>query len=134
MLSSNNIVYLAGSYLTPAATTPLIAYPSAVTFQSDPVPVHGVYGAAFQIIWPATGSPVGTFKLQSSCDPERVYMVPDATVINWTDIANATVSVTAAGGNGTTEAFSASRWFRLVYTAGSGSGIFTVRCNIKSMH
>lgn len=134
MLSANVLIYLAGSYATPAAKTQLKTYTSSISFNSDPIPVHGVYGCSLQIVWPATGSPVGTFKLQSSNDVEAFYMTPDASVVNWTDVTGATVSIIAAGGTGTIEAFSASRWFRLAYTAGSGTGTFSVNSNIKSMH
>lgn len=125
--------YLAGSRTSTSTGTQIVAYISSISFNTDPMPIHGVYGYSLQISWPATGSPVGVFKIQHSDDPEMFEMQIDPSITTWTDVTNATVSVTAGGGNGIIEVFSASRWVRLVYTAGSGTGTFTVRGHIKSM-
>lgn len=109
-------------------------YSTSGSFSSNPIAIHGVYGYSLGFIWPATGSPVGTVKVQHSVDFELdAQMIPDGNVVNWTDVPSATISVIAGGGNGIIEVFSASRWMRLVYTAGSGSIIATARFHAKSM-
>lgn len=103
------------------------------TITSNPIRLDQIYGYAVQAIY--TGSPVGTLKLQASCDtPPNQSQVsnggPD-TVTNWTDITNATQAVTSAGNfifnvNG---AFY--NYVRLVYTNTSGTGALTAQICIK---
>lgn len=77
-----------------------------------------MYGYSIQAVW--TGTPTGTFKLQASCDPCNPYEPNQYVPINWTDIANSSAAVSAAG-NFTWNIFWASyNWVRMVYTDGSG--------------
>jgi hypothetical protein len=108
-------------------------YASSQSFNTNPMPIHGVYGYSFQISWPATGSPVGVFQAQHSDDYEFNSMMPDSSVATWTNVTGATVSPATVAGNGIIEVFSASRWVRLTYTVTSGTGTFTIRSHIKSM-
>lgn len=85
------------------------------------------WGYSIQAIF--TGSPVGAIKLQGSSDP-----VPDANfaaanypVVNWTDIANSSTSVTGSGTVAYDVVKSAYNWVRVVYTASSGTGTITVQ-------
>jgi hypothetical protein len=50
---------------------------------------------AIQIVF--TGSPNGSFKLQASCDEPKKGDESNTEVVNWTDIANSTQDITAAG-------------------------------------
>jgi len=86
-----------------------------------------VWGYSIQAIF--TGSPVGTLKLQGSSDP-----VPDANfsaanypVVNWTDIAGSSNSVTGAGTIAYDVSRSAYSWVRAIYTPTSGTGTITVQ-------
>ena len=105
------------------------------TINSDPIALDQIYGFAVQAFW--TGTPVGNFKLQVSCDaPGDTTQTsnggPDK-VTNWTDL---TGSTQAAGGlsyfvwniNG---AFY--RYVRLVYTNTSGSGVLKAQICLKGV-
>lgn len=113
--------------------TEIVAYTNAGSFNSNPIPIHGVYGISIQVSNPSTGTPAGTWKLQTSDDYENnSTMAPDANIVTWNDVPSATVTISSAG-SGTMELFSASRWVRLVYTQSSGSITATVRVHMKSM-
>lgn len=92
-----------------------------------------VYGIAIQAVF--SGSPVGTVKLQGSCDHGGSGMPGqppnDAAVVNWNDIKDSSTAVTGAGivdwnYNGVFY-----NWIRLVYTATSGTGSLTVTVKTK---
>ncbi len=113
--------------------TVINAYVSAVTFNSSPIPIHKVYGISFQVSNPSTGTPAGTWSVQTCNDWEgNETMTPNANLVNWTTVSGLNVAISGAGG-GFLELFSAARWVRLVYTAGSGSITATATCHIKSM-
>lgn len=64
--------------------------------------LNDMQGFAIQIAF--TGTPTGTFKLQASCDPvPKANLVVQAngvvlyTPTNWTDVADSTFTVAAAG-------------------------------------
>lgn len=72
---------------------------------------------AIQIVF--TGTPTGTFKLQASND---VYPNPTPNVtwpVNWSDVANSSFSVAAAGNVMWTVEFPGYNYVRVVYTDGS---------------
>ena len=95
------------------------------------IPLNQIFGYAIQIFF--TGTPTGTFKLQSSCDANSGNTNP----VNWSDISKSTFSVTAAGDvewNVTDVGYT---WVRVVYTDGSSglsTAIITVaQINIKGI-
>lgn len=87
------------------------------TINSAALNLLQVYGYAIQVTF--TGTPTGTFKLQASCDPSS-NLNPSQIPSNWTDIADSSFAVTAAG-NYMWNIFEVMyNWVRLVYTDGSG--------------
>lgn len=76
----------------------------------------------------ATGSPVGVLKLQFSND--HAFASPNnQTPTNWSDIPNATVSISAAGVFAIPRTELCYQWIRAVYTFTSGTGAITVETN-----
>lgn len=80
-----------------------------------------------------TGAPVGTVKLQASLDyvPAGFPQITPAFSGNWTDVANSSTAISAAG----TVIWNAEdvgyNWVRLVYTKTSGTGALSARINCK---
>lgn len=94
---------------------------------SNPIRIDQIYGFAVQVVF--TGTPVGTFKLQGSCDStSRQTQVsnggPD-TVANWTDIADSSQSVSGAGSSMYNVVGAMYNYVRLVYTNTSSTGTIT---------
>lgn len=92
--------------------------------------------AAIQLVF--TGSPVGSFKLQASCDePRDSATTPSlvaAGVTNWTDISGSSVSISAAGDIMWNIENPGYNFIRVVWTRTSGSGSLTVaRINVKGI-
>lgn len=76
-----------------------------------------------------TGSPAGTFKLQASNDPGSINSsdaANQAPISNWTDVADSTITVAAAGDCMYTVENAGYNWVRVVWTPTSGSGSLTV--------
>ena len=102
------------------------------TIDSPAVPIFNTYGYAVQAVF--SGVPTGTLKLQASADPAVYAKTGTFTPANWTDIANSSVPVSAAGVfiwnfNG---AFY--NYVRLVYTDASGgtsTAVLNVNINCK---
>lgn len=99
---------------------------------SDAVLVIDLYGYCIQAV--ITGTPTGTLKLQASCDPFKYAQSTQPQVpTNWTDIADTSVAVSAAGStmwniNGAFYTF-----VRLVYTDGSsGSSTAVITANMTA--
>ena len=72
------------------------------TINSVAMQLENMFGFAIQIVF--TGTPTGSFKLQASCDPitkqNQIIGTNGAvtySVTNWSDVANSTFSVSAAG-------------------------------------
>lgn len=85
-----------------------------------------------------TGSPVGSFKLQASCDAGSPNASQQATlatgVSNWTDIASSSQAVSAAGNITWDVQNSGYNFVRVVWTYSSGSGTITsARINTKGV-
>lgn len=118
--------------LQPSATTSLGA---SANFPA--VWLGHVVNFSIQVVF--TGTPVGVFKLQASDDQGQ----PDggtgtaglATgVTNWTDIADSSQSISAAGDMTWNYANAGFRFVRVVYTRTSGTGTVTsARCSIKGV-
>lgn len=64
-----------------------------------------------------SGSPVGTFKLQSSADVTEV----ESELVNWDDIPDSSQAISAAGTH-TWNINARYKWIRVVYTRSSGTG------------
>ena len=98
------------------------------TLNSQALQLLNMYGYAIQIVF--TGTPTGSFKLQSSCDP--IYKgAPgqQATPTNWTDVANSAQSVSAAGNIIWNVSDVLYNYVRVVYTdtsSGSSTAVITV--------
>lgn len=84
---------------------------------SSPMQLQEMYGFTIQATY--TGTPTGTFKLQVSSDPVNKNGIGSAAPTNWTDLANSSAAVSAAGNYmwNVTDVFF--NWVRLIYTDGS---------------
>lgn len=101
-----------------------------------PVYLGHILNYSIQLVF--TGSPTGTFKLQASNDPGRPSGASDTEVqiglSNWTDIADSTQAISAAGDHTWTVENAGYSWVRVVYTFASGSGSLTsARCVVKGL-
>jgi len=96
----------------------------------NPVDLSTISAISLQSV--STGDCTGTVKLQVSNDPGPKTPGGPKTVTNWTDLASATISVTAASKLILAKTEVAYQWVRVVYTASGGaSGTLNVR--LKSM-
>jgi len=86
------------------------------TINSTPIQVYNCFVYAIQIVF--TGTPTGGFKLQSSNDP--AFSSQPGYPANWTDIANSTFTVSAAGNVEWNVEQVGYNWVRVVYTDSSG--------------
>jgi hypothetical protein len=85
-----------------------------------------------------TGTPTGSFKLQISNDEGNPSAAKeedrDFGIVNWTDMADSTQSISAAGNHAYEVQNAGHRWVRLVYTATLGPGTITsARFNVKGI-
>lgn len=101
---------------------------SNTTVYTEAVPLTHIIGFAIQVVW--TGTPVGDFSLECSCDDPQGVEVPT----HWDAIADTTVA--AGGGVGSftynvREVFY--KWVRLKYVGSSSTGTATARINIKGI-
>lgn len=82
---------------------------------------------AIQLVF--TGTPAGTFKLQASCDPANnvnpTVVVQQAELSHWTDIADSSQTISAAGNHMWTVQNAGYNWVRIVYTRSSSTGTLT---------
>ena len=106
--------------------------------------IPGVSDISCQAIF--TGSPVGTIKLQVSNDPQSPSKLsgvgqwfPDfnnianqANVTNWTDVANSSQAVSAAGTFTWDYPQCGFAWIRCVYVHSSGTGTVRMEMFAKS--
>lgn len=97
----------------------------AVSIQSETILIDQIYGFSIQAIF--TGSPNGNLKIQASCDDVQ----KSSDVTNFVDVAGASATITAAGSVIIQQQYAFYKWFRVVYTATSGSGNLTVNYNGK---
>ena len=97
------------------------------TINSQALELLNMYGYSIQVVF--TGTPTGTFKLQASSDPVNGVSSGLNTPVNWTDVANSSQSITAAG-NYMWNVFDVMyNWVRLVYqdtSGGTSTAIITV--------
>jgi len=97
----------------------------AASINSDAVLIDQIYGYAVQCVF--TGSPVGTLKIQTSCD----ILQGTEVVSTWTDLAGATFAVSAAGNASFNYDAQYYQYFRVVYTRTSGTGALSITYNGK---
>lgn len=101
----------------------------ASSFNSSEISLFNIYGWSAQFVF--TGSPVGTLKVQVSDDPGSENTGSNKAPTNWTDLANSSQSISAAGNISYNVNLSFYNWIRFVYAASSGSGSMTGRANLK---
>lgn len=89
------------------------------TINSSPMQLQLGFSYSVQIFF--TGTPTGTFKLQASNDPATFAVTTQniPTSLNWTDVANSSFTVAAAGNVMWDYSFPGYNWIRVVYTDGS---------------
>jgi len=98
---------------------------------SQAMQLQNMLGYAIQIFF--TGTPTGVFKLQSSCDNPASYTAggqiqPQFAPTNWTDIANSSFTVVAAGNVEWNTTWDMGSFVRVVYTddsSGTSTAIIT---------
>jgi hypothetical protein len=145
--------------MTPATSTPLFKAASTDGPPDTASPLDGTvaFSATFTTaaVWlgqaksfavvltcPSTGAPVGTVKLQASVDNARNDITtPDAAVSRWYDLTftdeSTGLPVTSQAVSGAStivfeELAAGYRWFRLVWTRGSGNITPTAFVQLKS--
>lgn len=103
---------------------------SQATLDSSLIHLDQNYGFSIQCIF--TGTPTGTLKIQGSNDVG--YDSNGGGVVNWSDIAGATIALTGAAGSGMFNLDATYyKWARLFYTRVAGSGTLTARLNSKGV-
>lgn len=109
--------------------------PMNANFASFALQCYDTFGYSIQAEW--TGTPTGTFKLQCSDDPvpQGPLSTPltGAAPTNWTDVADSSQAVSAAGNYTWNVSNVQYTWVRLVYTDGSsGMSTATFRARFNS--
>ena len=101
---------------------------------SNPIWLGHIVNYSLQIVF--TGTPGGNFRLQVSNDLGNPSAAKDvnvnADIQNWTDVADSSITVSAAGDVFYDVRDSAARWVRVLWTQTGGSGTITsARFNVK---
>lgn len=103
-----------------------VAVSSTTAYTSDAIDAQLLVSASVQVI--TTGTATGAAKLQMSNDQTSAQNVK-FTPTNWTDIASATASITAAGSVLIPKTDLSYRWIRVVYTNATNTGTLSVQVN-----
>lgn len=105
----------------------LAAGDMSASINSDPIDVKNLVIGSLQLIF--TGAPVGSFKLQCSNDVYDFLKQPgiQPAPTNWTDVADSTVAISAAGNVVYNLSSLGYDILRLVYTRSSGTGSLKIR-------
>jgi hypothetical protein len=99
------------------------------TITSDAFQMYQMFGFSIQVTF--TGTPTGTFKLQASSDPvTQVSLNTVSPPTHWTDVANSSQAVSAAGSVMWNVSDVMYNWVRVVYTDGSGGASTAVISNL----
>lgn len=108
---------------------------SAASFNSAGFAIPQVLGYSVVLVWPSTGTPVGTLKLQACDDIAKIDRdQPDSALQNWFDVTSASVTLTGAAGSQMfldPEAYYG--WVRVVWTRTSGSLTLTAKIQFKGI-
>lgn len=126
-VANENLLVIDGA----AATTSLGA-----SLNMRPIWLGHIANYSIQIFF--SGTPSGTFKLQISNDVGQPQASGDAQkyngVSNWTDVADSSISVSAAGDVAWEVQNSGSEWVRVVYTRSASTGTITsARAKLKGV-
>jgi hypothetical protein len=108
----------------------------AASWESSAMWVGHVANMAIQIVFAGGGSPVGTFKLQASCDPGKPNKEADQgdSVVNWDDITSQSQAVSDDGSVLFNVVDPGFQWIRIVWTNTSGTAtISSARLNTKGI-
>lgn len=99
----------------------------ASSFVSDPFNLFSIYAYSVQVNWSGGSSPIGSFSLQGSNDPANSNIIlPNNAPVNWTTITSSPQTISGTPGSILYDVTECSyRWFRLVYTAVSGTANIT---------
>lgn len=108
----------------------------AADITSDPIWLGHIANYNLQLVF--TGAPNGTFKLQISNDLGYPDSADEASryvgLVNWTDMADSSQPISAAGNHSYEVQNAGHRWVRLIYTFASGTGTMTsYRFNVKGV-
>lgn len=97
------------------------------SLNSDPIDVKNLIIGSLQIVF--TGAPVGSIKLQASDDVYQFLKQPEPqpAPTNWTDIADSTLAIAAAGNIMYNLSSMGYDMVRVVYTRTSGTGTMSIR-------
>lgn len=127
-------------YNAPIATTAGVttAIPMNATIKLAANQLYDVFGFYIQVI--ITGTPTGSFKLQSSGDPcsqgslSTPLTAQAPSEASWTDVLNSSQSVSAAGNVSWNVDGAYFNWVRVVYTdtsSGASTATFIGRINTR---
>lgn len=102
-----------------------LAIPAASDLMSVAIPIIEDVGFSVQLFW--TGSPVGNWSIQGSCDPGHIEPGGAVTgVTHWSTVANSTAAAGGSAGDFVQNYIGTYfRWFRVVYIHTSGTGTIT---------
>ncbi len=126
-----------GSIALTIAGVPITSSASlAASFNTDGINLISIYAYSVQVSWSGGTAPVGTFTLQGSNDSGDAgsgQAVVQPT--NWTTVTGSSQSISGSPGSILYDVTECSyRWFRLVYTATSGSATITdALSNVKGV-
>lgn len=97
----------------------------SANISSEAILLDQIYGFAMQAVY--SGSPVGTLKIQVSCDITN----DRSNVVNWDDLAGSSVAISASGITTYNVDAQFYKWIRIVYVFTSGTGALNVAYNSK---
>lgn len=102
------------------------------TINSPALQTYQVFGYSVQVEF--TGTPTGAFKLQASTDAFVANPTAAQLPVNWTDIADSTFTVTAAGNVMWNVSDVQYNWVRVVYTdASSGASTAVISASAANL-
>lgn len=132
--TANYFQQAGGVIVGPDPDTKVVPAKSA-SFNTAGFCIHQTMGYAVELSWPATGTPVGTLKLQACVDPALNFDTkPDAGLVNWEDVPLATVALTGiAGSQMFIDPTAFYRWVRVVWVRTSGNISLTARIQFKGI-
>lgn len=132
MAHSHNIpVKLDGYQQSVDPTWFIDGYVAAGSFTTAPIKIGRKLGWSATFSCPATGSPVGTIKVQLCNDEERILDVADSNLTHWQNADGGSSAVSGASTLCFEDRAPQYRWMRFVYTRSSGSCTATIHLHSK---